>query len=55
MCGELYRKFRDMLDPYSWLIVAMGFAILCIWVVIPIREFREIFAEIRKRDANNKR
>jgi len=32
-------------------IEVVGVAILCIWIIVPIREFKEIFAAIARRQA----
>jgi uncharacterized membrane protein YcjF (UPF0283 family) len=36
-------------DWMTWTVEATGFLILCMWIVVPIREFRSIFRRIRQR------
>ncbi len=38
-----------MLDWMTLTIEAIGIAILCIWVIVPIGEFRSIFRRLRQR------
>jgi hypothetical protein len=40
-----------MLDWMTLTIEAIGLTILCIWVIVPIREFRSIFQRIRHKEA----
>lgn len=40
---------RDF-DWILWGIEACGIVILCIWIVIPIREFRAIARRLRQKD-----
>ena len=40
-----------MLDWMSLSIEAVGLVILLIWVVIPIRAFREIFKRLKRQNA----
>ena len=39
------------MDAITLLIEAVGVVILMMWIVIPIREFREILKRIKSRDA----
>jgi hypothetical protein len=36
-----------MVDWMTWSIEAAGIVIFCVWVVVPIREFREIIRRFR--------
>jgi hypothetical protein len=55
----LYRKFQKsglgregaMIDWVTLAIELVGIAILLMWVVVPIREFREIFRAVRRKTA----
>jgi hypothetical protein len=38
------------LDGLTLLIELIGIGILLLWIVLPVREFRGIFARIRHRD-----
>jgi hypothetical protein len=38
-----------MLDWVTLSIEALGIVILCIWVIVPIGEFRSIFRRLRQR------
>ena len=41
-----------MFDWMTWSIEIVGIAILCIWIVVPISEFRAIFRRLKlKNDA----
>jgi len=37
------------MDPATAIIEAVGLLILGIWIIIPISEFKEIFAKIRQK------
>jgi hypothetical protein len=39
-----------MFDWMTWSIEAVGILILCIWIVVPIGEFRTIFRRLRLKD-----
>lgn len=39
------------MDWMTLSIELVGVAILCIWIVVPIREFKAIFAGLKHRDA----
>lgn len=36
------------MDWVTWSIWAVGFAILIIWIWVPIKEFKKIYKKIRK-------
>jgi LytS/YehU family sensor histidine kinase len=38
-------------DPITLLIEAVGVIILLMWIIIPIREFREILKRVKTRNA----
>ncbi len=38
-----------MLDWMTLTLEAIGIVILCIWVIVPIGEFRSIFGRLRQR------
>ncbi len=38
------------MDPITLLIEAVGVVILLMWIVIPIREFREILKRVKTRN-----
>lgn len=40
-----------MFDWVTWSIEAVGIAILCIWIVVPIGEFRSIFQRLKASGA----
>ena len=41
-----------MFDWMTWSIEAVGIVILCIWIVVPIGEFKAIFRRLKlKNDA----
>ena len=42
-----------MLDWMTLTIEAIGVAILAVFIVVPLREFRQILTEIRKRGQKN--
>jgi hypothetical protein len=39
-----------MFDWMTWSIEGIGVAILLIWIVLPIREFRAIFSGLRQKE-----
>ncbi len=39
-----------MFDWMTWSIEAVGIAILLIWIVVPIGEFRQIFRRLREQN-----
>jgi len=39
-----------MMDWITLRIELIGIAIFCIWIVVPIREFRAIFKRLRQRE-----
>ena len=39
------------MDAITLLIEAVGVVILMMWIVIPIREFRDIFRTVRRKHA----
>jgi len=39
-------------DWITWAVEAAGFLILCLWIIVPIREFRAIFNRVRQRPRN---
>ena len=41
-----------MLDWITITIELVGIAIMLIWIVIPIREFRDIFRTVRRKHAS---
>jgi hypothetical protein len=41
------------MDWMTLTIEAIGFVILCIWIVVPIREFRLIFHRLNSKPAKN--
>jgi hypothetical protein len=43
------RVLMRQLDWMTWTVEAIGFLMLCMWIVVPIREFRSIFRRIRQR------
>jgi len=44
-----------MFDWMTYSIEAVGIVILCIWIVVPIREFRRIFQRLKEKEAADKR
>ncbi len=39
-----------MFDWMTWGIWAIGFGILVVWVIVPIREFRDMLKRLRDRE-----
>ena len=39
-----------MFDWMTWSIEAVGIVILCIWIVVPIAEFKTIFRRLKLKD-----
>ena len=37
------------MDWITWTIEAVGIVILCLWLIVPIREFRQIFQRLKGR------
>ena len=40
-----------MFDWMTWSIEAVGIVILCIWIVVPIGEFKTIFRRLKLSDS----
>jgi hypothetical protein len=38
----------EVMDWITWTVEAAGILIFCIWLVVPIREFRQIFLRLKK-------
>ncbi len=43
-----------MLDWGTYAIEAVGVLILCVWIVVPIREFKRIFKSLKEKEAMKK-
>lgn len=39
-----------MFDWMTWGIWAIGFGILVVWIIVPIREFRDMLKRLRDRE-----
>ena len=39
-----------MLNWGTWAIEAIGFVILCVWVVVPAKEFKRIFKSLKEKE-----
>jgi len=39
-----------MFDWMTWSIEGVGILILCIWIVVPIQEFKTIFRRLKLKD-----
>jgi hypothetical protein len=37
------------MDVFTLMIELVGLTILCLWIYIPVQEFKEILAAVRKR------
>ena len=40
-----------MFDWMTWSIEGVGIVILCIWIVVPIGEFKAIFRRLKLKDS----
>jgi len=40
-----------MFDWMTWSVEAVGIVILCIWIVVPIGEFKTIFRRLKLKDS----
>ena len=43
-----------MLDWVTYGIEAVGIVILCVWIVVPIREFKRIFRSLNQKESDSK-
>lgn len=43
-----------MFDWITWSVEAVGIIILCVWIVVPIGEFRTIFGHLKASGAESK-
>lgn len=41
-------------DWMLWAVEACGILILCIWVAVPIREFKQIAKRLKEKEASEK-
>jgi hypothetical protein len=44
-----------MFDPITWSIWLLGFAILVLWIVVPLREFRGLLKKRRETEKGSAR
>ncbi len=41
-------------DWVTWSIWSLGFIILIVWIIVPLREFRKLLREHKRRSAERK-
>ena len=53
--GTYGEAMTSMLDWGTYAIEAIGLVILCVWIVVPAREFKRIFKSLKEKESKDDR